>query len=1117
MSIRIKVILAIILIAITIIVLSLGTGQFFVRSNLEKTIEDDMSVVADVADMLVSTKIDLLKADAANAARYLLESPEEDLQRVLREQVEAYADFMALTVIDRNGIVAAYGTAPTPVELVNSEYIQKAFAGEMVISTTRKDPSGELVFHVCVPMEGRVLVATVPGLFFNDILSNFRIHEAGHIFIVDAEGTVLANKRLNWVLERHNAIEKAKTDSQYAVYAEALRRILAEKRGSIIYIMEGNKWLCIFRPVSGGSRGGWSLVVDVPLGEGPVRDVRDGLSIVGIVCLLLSILAAYFVSAILERPYKTIRGLVKTLKTREQLLYTTNNAAAVLLMGEMENFDSDIANCMDSIARYAGLDRMRVWRNTRKDGELYCSQVYEWSGGAGPQTGKEITQDVSYSENIPGWEEKLSAGQCINGIVRTFSQAEQTQLIPQGILSILVIPVFFQDRFWGFVAFDDCHKERLFTNDDENLLHSAGLLIANAILRNEMTHDLVRAREEAIASAEAKSNFLANMSHEMRTPLNAIIGLSQLTLDFGYLNGKEKENLEKVYNAGVTLLSLINDILDISKIESGKFELVPGEYDTPSLINDTVTLNIVRIGSKPITFHLNVDENMPNRLFGDELRIKQIFNNLLSNAFKYTKEGSVEWSVACEQDGDDMWLVSSIRDSGIGIRPKYLEKLFSEYNQVDAKSNRKIEGTGLGLSICKSMVELMNGQISVESEYGKGSTFTVRIRQGKANSVPIGAEVARNLGNFHFTNHKRDRSAKLVRAHIPYAKVLVVDDVSTNLDVARGMMKPYEMQIDCVTGGPAAIELIREAKLKYNAIFMDHMMPGMDGIEATRIIREEIGTEYAKNIPVIALTANAIVDNEDMFLQKGFQAFLSKPIDILRLDFVINHWVRDKELEKKLPVDQRSNRDRRDHIERRRYFDRRKGNNSLRLSVDGLDLEQGLTRFGNDEERYLIVLRSYALNTPLMLDQLRGCTAENLPNYAIVVHGIKSSSRGIGAELIGARAEVLEVAAKSGDFAFVDMKTDEFIEAVQTLLANLSAVLQKIERENPKLQKAEPDADMLAALLEACKSFDIDEVNKAMKELESYKYESGGELVEWLRAQINVMGFRQITERLSQL
>jgi CheY-like chemotaxis protein len=359
-----------------------------------------------------------------------------------------------------------------------------------------------------------------------------------------------------------------------------------------------------------------------------------------------------------------------------------------------------------------------------------------------------------------------------------------------------------------------------------------------------------------------------------------------------------------------------------------------------------------------------------------------------------------------------------------------------------------------------------------------------------------------------------------VRAHIPYARVLVVDDVPTNLDVAKGMMKPYGMQIDCVTSGPAAIDLIRNARHKYNAVFMDHMMPGMDGIEATRIIREEIGTEYAQTVPIIALTANAIVGNEDMFLQNGFQAFLSKPIDIMRMDVIINHWVRNKEQEK-MSTDKnasqgtlnlRNGKDRRINPERRSNFDRRWVG---KLQVGGLDIEQGLKQFGGDEEIYLDVLKSYVLNTPPLIEQLRKRTEENLQDYAIVVHGIKSSSRSIGAEPVGAQAEALEFAAKAGDFVLVDGKTGDFIEMVQTLLGNLSDILQEIAENNPKPKKAEPDAKVLAALVEACKSFDIDEVDKAIEELESYEYESGGELVEWLRAQLNQMGFEQITERLS--
>jgi signal transduction histidine kinase len=304
------------------------------------------------------------------------------------------------------------------------------------------------------------------------------------------------------------------------------------------------------------------------------------------------------------------------------------------------------------------------------------------------------------------------------------------------------------------------------------------------------------------------------MSHEMRTPLNAIIGLSELGLGEEEVNGVVRDNLEKIYSAGMTLLSTINDILDISKIESGKFELVPVEYDTPSLVNDVITLNIMRIQEKPIDFKLVINEELPANLFGDELRVKQIFNNILSNAFKYTREGTVEWTVDFEREGEDVWLVSKVKDSGIGIKEEDLRKLFSDYNQVDTKSNRAIEGTGLGLSITKRLVEMMDGRIEVQSVYTEGSTFIVRLRQDALDDKCIGQKLADSLMRFSYAEKKRDKSQKMVRAQIPYARVLIVDDVSTNLDVAKGIMKPYGMTIDCVTSGQAAIDRIRNGTVR---------------------------------------------------------------------------------------------------------------------------------------------------------------------------------------------------------------------------------------------------------------------------------------------------------------
>jgi CheY-like chemotaxis protein len=399
-------------------------------------------------------------------------------------------------------------------------------------------------------------------------------------------------------------------------------------------------------------------------------------------------------------------------------------------------------------------------------------------------------------------------------------------------------------------------------------------------ITNKLLKEARKVSREAEHASEAKSHFIANMSHEMRTPMNAVIGLTDLMLDDDNVPDNIKETLKKINTAGETLLGLINDVLDISKIEAGRLELIPVQYDVASLLNDIITLNLLRAEDKPITFKLDINEELPSGLLGDDLRIKQILNNLLSNAFKYTKEGTVTLGVACMRDNgpsQDTLLSFYIRDTGIGIRKEDIGKLFSDYNQVDTRANRAIEGTGLGLSITKKLVEMMGGDISVESEYGKGTTFRVRIRQGIVTGVPIGAEVVENLHRFRYSDKKKRAQAKLARPDLSYARVLVVDDFSTNLDVAAGMLRKYKMHVDCVLRGQDAIDRIASQKPVYDAIFMDHMMPGMDGVETTARIRA-LGTKYAQDLPVIALTANAVAGTEQMFLNSGFNAFLSKTL-----------------------------------------------------------------------------------------------------------------------------------------------------------------------------------------------------------------------------------------------
>ena len=575
------------------------------------------------------------------------------------------------------------------------------------------------------------------------------------------------------------------------------------------------------------------------------------------------------------------------------------------------------------------------------------------------------------------------------------------------------------------------------------------LRVAGALMDITVKIDMATALNEALAEARsannAKSEFLANMSHEMRTPLNAVIGLTGLSLENENLDNETQRNLEKVHNAGTILLNTVNDILDISKIESGKLELVPVEYCVPSLINDTVTQNLLRIGEKSIEMKLDICPELYAGLYGDELRVRQIINNLLSNAVKYTNKGQVKLIISCKRENKTAILTIQVEDTGRGIQKSDLDKLFTDYTQFDMQANRQIEGTGLGLSITKRLCELMDGTISAVSEYGTGSTFTAVIKQKIVNDEVISAEIIENLNTFRYFDEKRAREKKIERLHLPYAHVLVVDDNLTNLDVAKGLMKPYGMKIACVDSGQKAIDAIKATDGRFCAVFMDQMMPGMDGIEALVRIRD-LGTEYAKNIPIIALTANAIVGNEEYFLNKGFQAFLSKPIDIFRLDAVIRQWIRDKDREHEIITPEN-----------------RKPERSLLhgKKVEGLKIQKGLKRFGDHEDSYLEILRAYTVNTKKILPILTDFNKKDIKNYEITIHGIKGSNYSICADDQGDEAKKLEFAAKENNIKYIEKNNPKFIASTEVFIEKLEELLDTINSERPEIPKEKSEEKTL--------------------------------------------------------
>ncbi len=555
----------------------------------------------------------------------------------------------------------------------------------------------------------------------------------------------------------------------------------------------------------------------------------------------------------------------------------------------------------------------------------------------------------------------------------------------------------------------------------ELLITSIGLTLINLALFYTvespdalMIELLAAEREKADNANRAKSQFLAQMSHEIRTPINAVLGMNEM-IRHESKDAQIIEYADNIHSAGETLLSIINTILDFSKIEGGKMEIIPVNYDTASVINNLVNSIQERAKARNLELILDIDPNLPCRLFGDDIRISQIIMNLLTNAVKYTEKGSVTFTV---RDGgrlaDDMDLFVSVKDTGIGIREEDMDKLFKSFERIEEERNRNIEGTGLGMAIVTGLLSMMGSKLDVKSVYGEGSEFSFVLHQRIMDSTPIG----------NYEERLRESAAhekKGTRLRVTDARILVVDDNEMNLKVAANLMKLNGIVPDLAFSGAEAIEMI--SKKAYDIVFLDHMMPKMDGIETLKELKNR--NILPKGTKVIALTANAIVGAKETYLAAGFTDYLSKPIELPKMDALFVKYL-PKEM-----VEYVSEENEAAAVEASKGEGGTDASKSAAggtvpakssddgyggLRAAGIDPATGLRYCQNDDGFYRSILKDYAKSADEKARSLADCFgAEDWANYAIYVHALKSTSKTIGAADLSAAAQKLEAAAKEGD------------------------------------------------------------------------------------------------------
>ncbi len=608
-----------------------------------------------------------------------------------------------------------------------------------------------------------------------------------------------------------------------------------------------------------------------------------------------------------------------------------------------------------------------------------------------------------------------------------------------------------------------------------SMLTDDGQLVGLDIIFMDMT-EMIEAKEKADEANQAKSSFLANMSHEIRTPINAVLGMDEMILR----NSHEDEILgyaQDIQTAGRTLLALINEILDFSKVEEGKMEIIPTQYELGSLINDLVNMVRDKVDKKGLKLEVEVDEGTPHKLFGDEIRIKQCMLNLLNNAVKYTEKGRVKLGVGFrKKDDKSIYLEVIISDTGIGMKQEDMEALFAPFARIEEKRNRTIEGTGLGMSITKRLLELMGTSLSVDSVYGKGSTFSFAVEQKVLSDESIGSFAE----NFRRENREVRKQEYKALFYAPLAHVLVIDDTETNLIVFKGLLRETGVQIDEASSGKQALMLTE--KKDYDVIFIDHMMPEMDGLETLDEMKKQ--KNYDKSVH-IALTANAISGAREEYLAAGFDDYLSKPIDGTLLEVLLKKYIPES---KQVTQDsysgkQSSNKTAQKEIEIPEWL----------YDVPGLDVDEGIKNCGG-KESFMNVITTFHDTADQKNREIVGFyMTKDWNNYTVRVHALKSSARIIGAMKLSKLAEQLEAAGKSEDIDFLTSHTD----AALGMFEMLDSRLKKFDEVSDSLPPIGEDElkEAYQTIYDYTLNMDFGMVESVLTMLKSYKLDISDEII----------------------